>query len=167
MVCDIPHTKERLVSDSGDGIGDGDAGEAAATRERRVSDSGDGIGDSDAGEAFAIIERLASDSGDGIGDGDAGEASAINERIVSDSGNGISPAAIGHGGGDGEAAGRPGIVRARSIRACYAHRVGQRTRGDGVVECLARGGDGIEAVVFPLSTGGGEAQEGEEGEERC
>ena len=35
--------------------------------------------------------------------------------------------------------------------------------GDGVVERLARGGDGTEIVI--LCPGGGEAEEGEEGEE--
>ena len=78
-------------------------------RRGKANDRGDGIGDSDGSEAAATIERIASDRGDGIGDSDGSEAAATIERKASDRGDGIGCTAIGHGGGDGEAASGRGV----------------------------------------------------------
>ena len=58
-------TTERFFADWGDGVGDGDARQAAATRERLVADGGDGVADGDARQAAATRERLVADWGDG------------------------------------------------------------------------------------------------------
>jgi len=50
---------EGPVSDGGDAVGDGDAGEVGAAIERRLPDGGDAVGDGDRGEAGAAIERRA------------------------------------------------------------------------------------------------------------
>ena len=80
MVYDIFHKVERLASDRGDGIGDGDAGEAAARGKRIASDRGDGIGDGDGFEAGAVVERRVSDRGDGIGNGNICYISSPKQR---------------------------------------------------------------------------------------
>jgi len=80
-------THERLGSDRGDAVGDGDAGQAGATIEHIVSDRGDAVGDGDAGQAGAFVERIGSDRGDAVGDGDAGQAGAQSNRIISDAGD--------------------------------------------------------------------------------
>ena len=85
---------ERMASDGGDGVGDGDARQASAVVERPVSDGGDGVGDGDARQAGAAVERSVSDGGNGVGDGDARQAGAAQEHIVSDGGDGV---------GDGDA----------------------------------------------------------------
>ena len=53
--CQAFATGESIVADGGDGIGDGDAGQAAATIERAVADGGDGAWDGDARQAGAVI----------------------------------------------------------------------------------------------------------------
>ena len=92
--CQAFATGESIVADGGDGIGDGDAGQAAAFRERPFTDGGDGVGDGDTGQAGATLERPVADGGDGAWDGDARQAGAITERIVTYLSDGV---------GDGDA----------------------------------------------------------------
>ena len=97
------------VSDGGDALWDGDAGETRAPLERTLADGGDTvtncyvcqvraifkrrrsnrghtIGDGDVGETRAPLERTLADGGDTVGDGDTREAAAILERIGTDRG---------------------------------------------------------------------------------
>ncbi len=80
---------ERSVADFGDGVGDGDARQAAATIERLVADGGDGARDDDARQASATAERSVADFGDGVGDGDARQAAAAGESPFADGRDGV------------------------------------------------------------------------------
>ena len=80
--CQAFATGESIVADGGDGIGDGDTGQAGAIVECKVADGGDGVGDGDAGQAAATIERAVADGGDGVGDGDARQAGATIEFVT-------------------------------------------------------------------------------------
>ena len=62
VVYNVSHTIERIDSDRGDGIGDGDAGEAAAIIDRTPSDRGDGIRNGDARQPAATVEHVRRDS---------------------------------------------------------------------------------------------------------
>ena len=79
---------ERTVPNTGDAVGDRDAGQAAGT-ERPLPDAGDAVGDRDAGQAGAELERIVPDAGDTVGDRDAGQVGAVRKRRVPNAGDAV------------------------------------------------------------------------------
>ena len=69
---------------------------STAAGECVVTDGGDGVGDGDRGQAAAAGECVATDGGDGVGDGHRGQAAAVLECFVADGGDGVGGAIIGH-----------------------------------------------------------------------
>lgn len=86
---------ERVLSDGGDTVGDGDGGQAVAMQERPLLDGGNAVGDDDGGQAAAVLESADADGGQAVGDGQRGQALAIIERFSFYRGH-----AVGNVGGD-------------------------------------------------------------------
>ena len=59
---------EALISQTRDGVGNGDGGQTAATSEAVISQTRDGVGNGDGGQISAIIEAETSQTRDGICD---------------------------------------------------------------------------------------------------
>ena len=89
---------ERILSDAGHAVGNGNGCQPGAAVERAKPDAGDAVRDDNGGEAGAAVERAVSDAGDAVGDGNGSKAGAIDERVFPDTGD-----AVGDGDG-GEAA---------------------------------------------------------------
>ena len=60
-------TIEALISQTCDGVGNGDGGQTAATREESISQTRDGVGNGDGGQTAAFIEAGTSQTRDGVG----------------------------------------------------------------------------------------------------
>jgi hypothetical protein len=73
---------ERIFQDTGQGVGNRNATQAAAAFEGSLSDARDAIWDANAAELAAQTECSVSDSRDAVGDCDAGQVGAIIERIL-------------------------------------------------------------------------------------
>ena len=61
-------TPEAVISQTRDGVGNGDGGQTAATTEAAISQTRDGVGNGDGGQTAASIEAVTSQTRDGIGD---------------------------------------------------------------------------------------------------
>ena len=60
--------KEATLSQTRDGVGNGDGGQTAATHEAVISQTRDGVGNGDGGQTAAILEATISQTRDGICD---------------------------------------------------------------------------------------------------
>ena len=68
---------EGIFAESGEGGGEGELAERAASREGTGTDGGDGIGEGDRGQGGTIHEGTIPDGGDGGGKGEVGEGGAL------------------------------------------------------------------------------------------
>ena len=58
---------EAVISQTRDGVGNGDGGQTAATREAPFSQTRDGVGNGDGGQTAATLEAPNSQTRDGVG----------------------------------------------------------------------------------------------------
>ena len=77
-------TIESTFADWGDGVRDGNRGQACAIPESRTTDCGDGVGDGHWGQTCATRESKLTDWGDGVGDGYWSQTCATIESIPTD-----------------------------------------------------------------------------------
>ena len=89
-------TIEAFKSQTRDGVGNGDGGQTAAIIEAPSSQSRDGVGNGDGGQTAATIEALISQTRDGVGNGDGGQTAATIEAVISQTRDGICDAIISH-----------------------------------------------------------------------
>ena len=64
--------------------------------EAAISQTRDGVGNGDGGQTAAIREALISQTRDGVGNGDGGQTAAIPEAAISQTRDGICDAIISH-----------------------------------------------------------------------
>ena len=80
--CEATTTRERIISNSPDAIGDYYARKATAIIERILNDTRDAVGDFYTRKATAIIERITTNTRDAVGDFYARKATAVGKRII-------------------------------------------------------------------------------------
>ena len=89
-------TIEAIVSQTRDGVGNGDGGQTAAFREATTSQTRDGVGNGDGGQTAATRETVNSQTRDGVGNGDGGQIEATPKAPISQTHDGIGDSIIGH-----------------------------------------------------------------------
>ena len=85
---------EAVISQTRDGVGNGDGSQTTATPEAVMSQTLDGVAKDDGGQTAAISEALFSQPRDGVGNGDGGQTAATREAVISQTRDGV-------GNGDG------------------------------------------------------------------
>ena len=88
--------REAVISQTRDGVGNGDGGQTAAFIEAVISQTRDGVGNGDGGQTEAIPEAGSSQTRDGVGNGDGGQTAAFIEAVISQTRDGICDTIISH-----------------------------------------------------------------------
>ena len=81
--------REAAISQTLDGVGNGDRGKTAATTEAGISQTRDGVGNGDGGQTAASKEAGISQTRDGVGNGDGGQTAASIKAVTSQTCDGI------------------------------------------------------------------------------
>ena len=87
---------ETAISQTRDGVGNGDGGQTAATREATTSQTRDGVGNGDGGQTAATREAVISQTRDGVGNGDGGQTATTTEAGFSQTRDGIASISKNH-----------------------------------------------------------------------
>ena len=106
-------TIEAVISQTSDGVGNGDGVQTFATSEAVISQTSDGVGNGDGVQTFAISEAVISQPRDGVGNVDGGQTAATREAVISQTRDGVR-----NGDGGQSAATFEAVISQTRYRIC-------------------------------------------------